>query len=97
MCLEICAHSAAFRLNAGSDVIGMWQIEATTFAYGHYQVKVTAHGCGFKAALSKSRKTYLGLGLQANPCVSWLWGSFLALDSIAKPPVSKPPVRHSLM
>ena len=57
---------AAFRLNARSDVTGTWQIDATTFACGYYyQVKVTVHGCGFKAALSKSRKTYLGL--QANP------------------------------
>ena len=32
------------------------------FAGGYYfQVKVTVHGCGYKAALSKSKKSYISL------------------------------------
>ena len=57
---------AASRLNARSGVKGTWQVDATTFPYGYfYQVKITVNGCGFKAALSRSKKTLLGL--QANP------------------------------
>ena len=52
---------ASFRLNARSDVIGMWEVEATTYHNYYCQVKVTITGCGFKSAISKSRKTHLGL------------------------------------
>ena len=56
---------AIFRLNARSDVIGIWQVEATSYAFNYYcQVKITVAGCGFKPAISKSKRTYLGL--QAN-------------------------------
>ena len=56
---------ATFRLNARSDVIGIWQVDATTYAFNYYfQVKIKISGCGFKPATSKSKRTYLGL--QAN-------------------------------
>ena len=55
---------ATFRLSARSDVIGIWQVEATTYAHYYCQVRITITGCGFKSAISKSRETHLGL--QAN-------------------------------
>ena len=63
MCLDICAHAslAQFRLSVRSDVISTWDINTTTCATGYYhQVKISVNGCGFKAALSKSNKTYTG-------------------------------------
>ena len=53
---------ATFRLNSRSDVISTWQVDTTAYAFGsHYQVKITVTGCGLKKALSKSKRTYLGL------------------------------------
>ena len=50
---------AQLRLSVGSDVINTWDVDATTFAGGcYFRVKVTVNGCGYKVALSKSKKTY---------------------------------------
>ena len=53
---------AKLRLSVRSDVIRVWDINEVTYAGGYYyQVKVTVHGFGYKAALSKNKKTYNGL------------------------------------
>ena len=40
----------------------MWDVNEVTYSGGYYyQVKITVHGCGCKAALSKNKKTYNGL------------------------------------
>ena len=52
---------ASFQLNARSDVVGMWEVESTTYHNFYCQVKIAITGCGFKSAISKTRKTHLGL------------------------------------
>ena len=52
---------ASFRLKVRSDVIGTWEIASTTYNHFYCQVKIVVSGCGFKSAISKSKKTHLGL------------------------------------
>ena len=52
---------ANFRLKVRSDVVGTWEIASTTYNHFYCQVKIVVSGCGFKSAISKSRKTHLGL------------------------------------
>ena len=52
---------ASFRLNARSDVVEMWEIESTTYHNFYCQVKIAITGYGFKSAISKTKKSFLGL------------------------------------
>ena len=83
---------ASFWLSVRSDVLGMWEVESTTYHNFYCQVKITITGCGFKSALSKTRKTHLGLQsvqgsvvisqtriLLLPPCLSMLTGAFYQL------------------
>ena len=52
---------ASFRLKVRSDVIGTWELASTTYNHFYCQVKIVVSGCGFKSAISKSKKTLWGL------------------------------------
>ena len=52
---------ASFRLKVRSDAIGTWEIASTTYNHFYCQVKIVVSGCGFKSAISKSKKTHWGL------------------------------------
>ena len=52
---------ANFRLKVRSDVIGTWEMVSTAYNRFYCQVKIVVSGCGFKSAISKSKKTHLGL------------------------------------
>ena len=52
---------ANVRLKVRSDIIGTWEIASTTYNHFYCQVKIAISGCGFKSAISKSKKTHLGL------------------------------------
>ena len=52
---------ASFRLNVRLDVVEMWEALSTTFLNFYCQVKIAITGCGFKSAISKTRKIHMGL------------------------------------
>ena len=74
--MEVCAHtriSCEFSPKCQIRCGNTWEVRSTTFAgyyyyyyYYYYQVKIVVNGCGFKAALSKSKKTYNGLQPDTN-------------------------------
>ena len=59
---HVLTHEALARLSIRTDVIRTWGIDEVTYSGVYsYKVKATVHGCGYTAALSKSKRTHNGL------------------------------------
>ena len=57
-CILSHENLASFRLRVRSDVMRTWQILDVTYTDDCYQVKMKAHGCGFKSTLSNSKLSF---------------------------------------